>query len=1166
MELNRAVLDAIIGSCPGDFAVYRVAENRLATVYYSPGLPGLCDMTAEEYDRIISRDAADIVLPADRPRVASLVQKLAGGQSEVDFTYRIRHKSRDFVWIHARVRIIGTMEGCPVVMALFLNNSAETEEHARLLNETDTIVYVLDLNTRELLYANDPALREWGHGDYSGQPCYRYINGLDEPCPWCLLPKIENGSAHQDACYQPRIGKWFRLDCREMNWFGRKAAAVFAMDVTEQTRRQKDLEIDRAGLEAIVQNLPVGVGVCRIRGGKVSTAVINPLIRQLLGIRAEQFSATDGALLDHVHPDDRAAILHTMAACCRPDVQVRQDYRFDRDGQGSYRWYRLEGRTLPQEDGTMLFSCLSDVTAERTAAQEVLHSRQMYESAVEEARLVVWEYDLAARRVTMSEGAFTSRDSRKFDLPPVIENVPDSLLPYIAQEDQEKFLQLYRDVAAGAARTSCDVWYRLRPGQEPRCEHISYTTVFSESGQPVRAYGIGQNITARKLEEASYRRMYQQLAEVNPSSIAVFRLNLTANRCGEGQSKYPRVLAMQDSGTADGLIEAIASNIADETAARQFRALFDRERLLAEFQAGHVNLTMEYPVLSQSGERMWLMGYLHMVQNPHTGEIEAVANAVDITDRRKDEDMIRYLAEHRFDYLGLLDLRAGTIEFRHRQSDISFGGLRRRMGYGSWRDYVVARFLPPEEVDYYLQGTDPETIRRRLEVEETYTFSFRSRDGRRESRRQIQYSWLNRELGEVLLIRTDVTAAYRLEQDRLRQTQEALAAAQSANRAKTEFLSRISHDIRTPISIISSMTDFALEDLSDPEKLRDDLTKIKSADTFLLSLINDVLDISKIDSGKIQLNPEPYPFDEYISNIRNTLEPLCQQKGLHFVVERRRKTGTIVADKIRLNQIALNLLSNAVKYTPSGGTVTYVSDSEDLPDGTIRHVMEIRDTGIGMSAAFQKQMFQPFSQEYDNPARPKAESGTGLGLSIVKRIADLMGSTLTVQSAPGKGTSIRCTTIFPCAENDPRFCSSARPQPEPEAPPVPLRGKVLLAEDNPINTQIAVRLLTSFGLEVDCAADGRQAADCFASSAPGEYRAVLMDLQMPVLNGYEAAAAIRAMSRPDARTVPIYAMTADAFSEAIERCRKAGMDGHITKPLHPKLLRSLLGKEEHHRE
>jgi CheY-like chemotaxis protein len=382
--------------------------------------------------------------------------------------------------------------------------------------------------------------------------------------------------------------------------------------------------------------------------------------------------------------------------------------------------------------------------------------------------------------------------------------------------------------------------------------------------------------------------------------------------------------------------------------------------------------------------------------------------------------------------------------------------------------------------------------------------------------------------------------------------------AERANSAKSEFVSRISHDIRTPISIISSMTRFAREDIDDRGKLLDDLRKIESSDAFLLSLINDVLDISKIDSGKTELHRELYLVGDYVSNIRNMFEPLCKDRDITLHIETRSADAAILVDRTRLNQITLNLMSNAVKYTPPGGAVSFSAESRKRPDGRLDCEIHVADTGIGMSQEFQRTMFEPFTQEYENPGREKTGTGTGLGLAIVKKIVDLMGGAISVESELGRGTDFCISLICDAADLSSAAGADAEPMPHPEGRR--LSGTVLLAEDNPINAEIARRILRSMGLETVHAENGREAVDAFAAAPPGTFAAVLMDIQMPIMDGYEATLGIRALLRPDAGEIPIIAMTADAFSAALEHSRAVGMTGYTTKPIDPDELRAELEK------
>ena len=386
---------------------------------------------------------------------------------------------------------------------------------------------------------------------------------------------------------------------------------------------------------------------------------------------------------------------------------------------------------------------------------------------------------------------------------------------------------------------------------------------------------------------------------------------------------------------------------------------------------------------------------------------------------------------------------------------------------------------------------------------------------------------------------------------------------QATNKAKSEFLSRVSHDIRTPIHAIISMTNFAKEDINDKEKVQAELNKIGTSSNYLLSLLNDVLDISKAESSKMELHPVPYPFDEYINSLRNIFEPLCEKNGLNFIIkgEGKRPCNGVIVDRVRLDQVIMNLLSNAVKYTPAGGTITYISDSKLLPDGMLDCGFKVIDTGIGMSQKFQKVMFEPFSQESDNPARSSVAAGTGLGLAIVKKIVDLMQGRISVHSEPGQGTEIEVRfKLAPATDEQLRIRARQTGAVNLADAALQFKGKVLLAEDNTINTEIALRILHGFNLEVDTAKNGQEALQLFQQSVPGTYKVILMDIQMPIMNGYETAAKIRQLNHADAAAIPIFALTADVFADAVQKSRAAGMNEHIPKPINPQFLYEILSK------
>ena len=530
---------------------------------------------------------------------------------------------------------------------------------------------------------------------------------------------------------------------------------------------------------------------------------------------------------------------------------------------------------------------------------------------------------------------------------------------------------------------------------------------------------------------------------------------------------------------------------------------------------------------------------------------------------------------------------------------------------------------------------------------------------------------------------------FRMSRRQLAAVEKAQREAERANRAKSEFLSNMSHDIRTPMNAIVGMTAIASANMDNREQVASCLRKISLSSKHLLGLINDVLDMSKIESGKLTLNLDAVCLRETVEGIASIIQPQVKSRKQSFdVFIQNIRRENVLCDGVRLNQVLLNLLSNALKFTPEGGRITMTVSQEGSPrgEGFVRTHFIVQDTGIGMSEEFQKKIFDSFARE--DSSRVQRTEGTGLGMAITKYIVDEMQGTITVASQRDKGSCFHVTLDLENApdtegemrlppwdmlvvDDDEPLCRSAadslgeigvraewalsggqalalaqerrrqgrdyhvilldwklpgmdgietarqlrraigdhvpillisaydwsdieaparqagisgfmaKPlfkstlyhgllrfagdepaqQEEPQEAALDFTGiRILVAEDNELNWEIASELLSSYGFQLDWAENGRQCVDRFSASQPGDYALILMDLRMPVMNGYEATAAIRALDRPDSRSIPIIAMTADAFSEDIHRCLACGMNAHIAKPLDMRELLRLLQK------
>lgn len=393
----------------------------------------------------------------------------------------------------------------------------------------------------------------------------------------------------------------------------------------------------------------------------------------------------------------------------------------------------------------------------------------------------------------------------------------------------------------------------------------------------------------------------------------------------------------------------------------------------------------------------------------------------------------------------------------------------------------------------------------------------------------------------------------KLERRRRAELERALNQAQRANEAKSVFLSSMSHDMRTPLNGILGFTDLALHTTDETLK-QDYLGKIRSSGGLMLDLVNDTLDLSKIESGKMVLENENVDMQALFETLTTTMNLAAEGKGIEFVTDLEVGDARyVLSDRLKLQQIMLNLLSNAMKYTPEHGRVGFSVRCTGERDGKCDYLMTIEDNGIGMSKDFLQKMYDPFTQERSKAA--KDVIGTGLGLSIVKNVTELMGGSIEAESELGKGTTFRVFLTFTRAERQQQDDDTSAHE------TTCLKGKrVLLCEDNLLNTEIAQTLLENQGIKVVHAKDGVQGLQAFINSEPGYFDAILMDLRMPNRNGYDTALAIRSSSREDARSVPIIAMSADAYAEDIARCLAVGMDSHIAKPVDARKLIDELSK------
>lgn len=377
----------------------------------------------------------------------------------------------------------------------------------------------------------------------------------------------------------------------------------------------------------------------------------------------------------------------------------------------------------------------------------------------------------------------------------------------------------------------------------------------------------------------------------------------------------------------------------------------------------------------------------------------------------------------------------------------------------------------------------------------------------------------------------------------LEQEKEASRKAREAGEVKNTFLANMSHDIRTPMNAILGFSDIIAKHPDDETVVRDAVAKIHASGDILMKIINDVLDLSKIESGKLQVEETVTDLQQLSANLEKMLEYSMEKGGIKFEVISEIENPYVWCDVTKLQQVLVNILNNAVKFTPEGGKITLQYQQEPVEDGRAEYQITVRDTGIGMDEEFQKHAFEAFERE-----RTSTESkieGTGLGLAIVQKLVDLMDGQVTIHSKRGKGTTIIIKLSLKIADQ-----AELQTEVSGRRTVSDLTGtRILLVEDNDLNAEIATEILTSRGFLVERAENGRICVECLEQAESDYYQIILMDIQMPVMNGYDAAKKIRSMSDVDKAFIPIIAMTANAFEEDHRRAVQAGMDGFVIKPV-----------------
>lgn len=799
--------------------------------------------------------------------------------------------------------------------------------------------------------------------------------------------------------------------------------------------------------------------------------------------------------------------------------------------------------TIYQEDAGYCAFTMNDVTEQTLLEKKIRESEQKYMRALEGASISVWEYDIERKRILQTD---TSTELNEYPL--VIENVPEFFIEngYVREDSREEFLRMYEELQNGAPKVSGSFWVANKNHDGWWRKHTTYLAVKDENQVATHAYGASRDITRETLMEQRYQEEINYHKNAISSTVVTCCVNLT-KKCVEEINFGRKELGEEDKLPVVDYKKRVSQYLTAIHLSDEENQKLGTESLLKMFQEGKEDYQTTYwAVWKKSGDIVWMQVDVKMLRRPESDDVVAFFYNRDITNERMLNMMVNTTSRFDYDYMSGIN-----VWNKHFKMYSSKDGIVKPEEFHENYDKMVADYMRrvavTDDMEKLIANVSLTNILHNLQREEFYTYEYDMREADGSVRRKLlRYTYADHEKGFIINTRTDIDDIVKREKEKQDILEQALETAERASYAKSDFLARMSHDIRTPMNAILGVTELAKECKS-KEELDDYLGKIEGSGKFLLGLINDILDISKIESGKLVLNPTVFTKDDFEESIDTTIRPLMKEKNMEFYCNIDCGVECIYADRVRLEQIFFNLLSNAVKYTMSGGKVEFTAQKKEMPteDTWIRY--RVSDNGIGMSPEFLKKALEPFEQE-QNGADLQWQ-GTGLGLTIVDKLVQIMGGVLQIESEPGKGTTIivdlPVTEAEPLEEKGKKNHSGAEDF-------ACLKGKcILLVEDNKINTFVARRLLESKGMKVEHAENGKDALDMFLSGELGHYDAILMDIRMPVMNGLETTQAIRGLDRKDAKTVPILAMTANAYEEDVQKSLAAGMNGHLTKPINP---------------
>ena len=1148
----REELAHVINSIPGGIAAYDFNDmQNPRRLFCSDGVAKLFGCSDAADLQHYAANPWSMVFKEDYQRVYDAFQHMFISSDTLDLSYRITRKDQVLEWVHLNGKAING-----IFYAVFTGMSDEAKLFQQISNEAAQGIYVIDKKNHDLLYYNENVeLFLTGKNNAWGKKCYTALHDKQTPCTFCPLSMIKNIEKPQELTFAN--GKSYEIRAKELEWNGLPAYTLFINDITDKITSSRKTEQLEQFYQTLVQNLPGGIAVIRFDMAK----------KQMLPeYISEGFAAMTGMSTDEayalykndatagVHPDDLDYIIGRLNQHLKKHLDTCESIYRLRKKDGSYIWIKNNSSLiLRPNEIPLIYAVYSDITKEieaqnklRQKYNDLLLRQQNYPLSNE---ILSGYCDITANRILRIYDKTGIDPLQKFGFER--QNFFKGLATLIeSPEERQHFLNTFLNApllekfAQGINSQELECFIRMphdNSGHYLKC-------VINMIESPDNGHTIGVlsvlDLTQFKINDQISMHLahahYDFIAtcDFNSDSYQLFFTNSKANLMPPEQGSYSKNIV--------AFLQTFTVPKDREFCMEMFDPANMQRRLYHEN-----SYSFHYSLKDEQGH-IYTKNMIVFLIDQRLNKV-GMARA-DITDYVREQRALLNTLAYTFEQLSIINLVTKEFTMYTRKSVLQ--------NLSPYKCADFNRALHKLSLPYTKLAADetaaekfslPVILSRLAEKPQGYEFTlpYLANDGS-EKNKQINVLWGDEGHHTICLVRCDVTDIISAEKNSRSVLQNALDLAQEANRAKTDFLSAMSHDIRTPMNAIIGMTDLALDDLDNRQHLSEYLDIIKSSSSHLLTLINDILDMSRIEKGKLKLARTSFNLSVEIDRFCSRYQLLMDKNSLNFLHNAELLHRNCIGDTAQLQRIWDNLVSNACKFTPPGGTVTF--SACELPSDNERlgwYKFTISDTGIGIDSESLQHLFDPFFRSSD--VISKHIEGSGLGLAIVKNIVDYKGGTISVTSRQGEGTTFTVTLPlhFDTAAEHP----VEKPTHTFGSADFDFSGKsLLLAEDHPINQKVAELILEKTGAAVTIVENGLQCTELFTGSAKGSFDAILMDIQMPVMNGYEAAQAIRSSTHPQSATIPIIAMTANAFAEDIKNALSAGMNAHIAKPIDPQKL------------